>query len=57
VSGFSPSFKMRNICIEIVLVIGTDVVGVLHCLVGRTPNVGHQLHHEFSSGKNATRPT
>ncbi len=24
--------------------IGTDVVGVLHCLVGRTPNVGHQLH-------------
>ncbi len=33
---------------------GTDVVvGVLHCLVGRTPNVGHQLHHEFSSGNNA----
>ncbi len=35
------------------IILGTDVVGVLHCLVGRTSNVGHILHHEFSSGKNA----
>ncbi len=32
--------------------VGTDVVGVLHCSVGRTPSVGHLLHHEFSPGKN-----
>ncbi len=32
---------------------GTDVVGVLHRFVGRTPNVGHLLHHAVSPGKNA----
>jgi hypothetical protein len=40
---------------------GTNVVGVLHRFVGRTPNVGHKLHQcrtptasrIFSPGKNA----